>query len=74
MNTYIIEIIRRFNLDGVTLPNVALTPVGSGNFFTIYRAEVDEQHLGMVIARLDEAEHNGEIVTYYYQQMFTERE
>lgn len=68
MNTYIIEIVHGFNLDGITLPDVTLNVVGSGKFFTIYQAEVSEQHLGMAIARLEDAEQRGDIITYYYQQ------
>ncbi len=69
MNTYILEVVTRFNLQGIPkLPHVELEQVGTGSFFTVGHAEITPEYLGFTVASLEEAEQRGDIVTYYYQQ------
>jgi len=73
-NTYTLEIVTRYNLAGIPeLPHVHLQTGEISNFFTIYHAELTSEYLGFTVARLEQAEKDGQIVSYFYAQGQKER-
>jgi hypothetical protein len=68
---YAVEYVERFNLRGVKIQHAQFAPVvpdGEGNIFTVYRALVLSRQLALVVASLEEAVNQGDIITYFYQQ------
>ena len=60
-----IEVVTRHNLRGIELPG--FTPI-TGTFFTIWRGKVSAQELKEILTRLETAEQNGDIISYFYQE------